>query len=953
MRQVYSKIAVVALAIGLMHPSLVQAQGSDTTRVKNDRTISEVDQLKSRNTAPILYGEQPKSRLLQSVSTVYTDQLATTPSAQFLQALPGRLAGLNINFTSGGPGLDGNGMSFNIRGARAQVILIDGVERGYQSISPEQIESITVLKDALSTVMFGQRSSYGILSVTTKKGDLGKPRISFTVQSGSESPTALPKTLPAWQYATLYNEAEKYINPAVAAPKYSQAVIDAYQNQSNPALYPDVDWYSTVLKKNAGITRYNTNLQGSGKGFRYFINLDKLTEKGLLKTSDINAYNTNSQLDRYEIRSNVGVDVTPTTFVQLNILGRTQRYNQPGGTSGSDPNGVSNIFNALLTTPNNAYPIYNPDGTYGGSGDYPQNANIWGQAINRGYSFQDARDLAVDLEVTQKLDRLTKGLYTKVRGSNNNTTYFTTERSKSFEIYQYKADGTYTKYGTNSEQTTAGTARDRYRITYFEGSLGYDRSFGPHNVSALAIADQQSRLVFNSNNIPEIYTAYAGRLNYRFNDKYIAEGAISYGKYNWLEPSKRGATYWAAGLGWNIHNEAFLRNNAISNLKLRANYGITGQVNAGYFSYIQTYHNAGQVDNPRSYWYGAGSSLVRPSGEGPIATSNLGPEKAKKMDAGLDLGLFNNRFTISTDYFYNKYYDLVASSEISTAILGASFPVRNQQAIDYWGTDITATWQSSIRNFNYYISGNFSSVQSKLLISGELPKRYDYQYRAGHPAGMEYGFTATGLFKNYEEINDPNVAVFGSRTDLRPGDIRYMDKNGDGIINSDDQSPFGNAKPTVYYGVTLGFNVKGFDFSSLIQGTVNRQSYLSGDFMNGFGNSRNAAYEYNLGRFTPETAETATQPRVWLGTNANNSLRSTFWLKNNDFVRLKNVEVGYTLPGNLSHKIRASGVRVFCNGLNLLTIAEIHEIRKDMDPQSWGAAYPIMKVFNFGVNVKF
>ena len=956
MRQVYSKIAVVALTIGFAHISLAQAQEADTTRIKNDIKVSEIDQLKSRNTAPILYGEQPKTTLLQSVSTVYSDQLTTTPSAQFLQALPGRLAGLNINFTSGGPGLDGNGMSFNIRGARAQVILIDGVERGYQSISPEQIESITVLKDALSTVMFGQRSSYGILSVITKKGDLGRPRISFTVQSGFESPTALPKALSAWQYATLYNEAEKN-NAGLApiTPKYSQTVIDAYLSQSNPALYPDVDWYSTVLKKNAGITRYNTNLQGSGKGFRYFINLDKLTEKGLFKTSDINKYNTNSQLDRYEVRSNVGVDVTPTTFVQLNVLGRTQRYNQPGGTSGSDPNGVGNIFNALLTTPNNAYPVYNPDGTYGGSGDYPQNANIWGQAINRGYSFQDARDLAVDLEVTQKLDRLTKGLYAKVRGSNNNTVYFTTERSKVFEVYQYKADGTYTKYGTNGEQTTNGFARDRNRITYFEGSVGYDRSLGRHSISALALANQQSRLVFSSNNIPENYTAFAGRLNYSYNDKYIAEGALSYGKYNWLDPSKRDAIYWAAGLGWNIHNEAFLRNNvkAISNLKLRANYGITGQVNAGYFSYIQTYHNSGQVDNGRSYWYGTGSSLIRPSGEGSIATSNLGPEKAKKLDAGFDLGLLNNRFTVSTDYFYNKYYDLVASSEISTAIFGAGFPVRNQQAIDYWGTDITATWQSNIRNLRYYISGNFSSVQSELVVSGELPKNNNYQLRAGHQAGMEYGYTAVGLFKSYDEINGPEVAVFGARSLLRPGDIRYMDKNDDGVINSDDQSPFGNGKPAIYYGITLGFNVKGFDFSSLIQGTANRQSYVSGDFMNGFGNSRNAAYEYNLGRFTPETAETATQPRVWLGTNENNNLRSTFWLRNNDFVRLKNIEIGYTLPESVSHKIRASGVRVFCNGLNLLTFAEIHKIRDDMDPQSWGAAYPIMKVFNFGVNVKF
>lgn len=898
-----------------------------------------------RQPVELLFGILPSHRVIQSISTVNTSQLVTTPSPNILQALPGRLAGLNIGFTSGGPGLDGNGMFFNIRGARAQIILVDGVERGYLSINPEQIESISVLKDALSTVMFGQRSSYGIISIRTKKGDVGKPRISFTAQTGFETPNALPKPLSAWQYATLYNEAKQNdAGNTPVIPQYTQAQIDAYKNQTDPYAYPDVDWYNTVLNKRAGVERYNLNIQGSGKGFRYFVDLDHMREKGIIKTSDNNKYNTNSQLNRYALRSNVGVDVTPITFVQLNLLGRFQRYNQPGG-------GVGGIFSALLNTPQLAYPVFNPDGTLGGSDKYQGNTNIWGQAVARGYQFQDVRDIAVDLEVTQKLDVLTKGLVLKAKASNNNTVYYSTIRDKNFEVFQYQ-NGAYTKYGSTTEQTTRGAPNERYRVVYLEGSLGYDRTFNKHAISVMTVASRQSRLAFNTTNLPENYTAYSGRLNYCFDEKYVAEGAVSYGGYNWLAPAKRWATYWAGGLGWNLHKEGFISRNLpfISNLKLKANYGLTGQVNAGYFSYIQTYFSV------NGYWFGSGSSLERGSGENAIANSGLNPEKAKKFDAGIDLGLWNNKLTITADYFFNKFYDLVAAPTLTTTVFGAGYPLQNYQRFNYWGSDISVTWQQRIKAFNYFVSGNFSLVQSKVVYNAELPKNYDYQITTGKPVGQQYGYTAIGLFKSYEEINDPATAVMPSspKSSLRPGDIRYLDRNEDGQITIDDQSPIGNAKPAIYYGLNTGFSFKGVDFSMLIQGTINRQSYLSGDFMNGFGNSgQNNAYAYNLGRFTAATAQTAKQPRVWLGNNTNNTQISSFWLAGNDFVRLKNIEIGYTFPENLSRKIGVPSVRLFANGLNLLTWAEIYDVRKDLDPEAWGAAYPIMKIFNFGINIKF
>jgi hypothetical protein len=282
--------------------------------------------------------------------------------------------------------------------------------------------------------------------------------------------------------------------------------------------------------------------------------------------------------------------------------------------------------------------------------------------------------------------------------------------------------------------------------------------------------------------------------------------------------------------------------------------------------------------------------------------------------------------------------------------------VQNYQQFNYWGTDLTATWQDQIKEFHYFISANFSLVQSKVVYNAELPKQYGYQVMTGRQVGLQYGYTATGLFKSRAEIDDPATAVLAAapKSSLRPGDIRYLDRNNDGIIDVNDQGAIGSGKPTIYYGTSIGFSFKGVDFSALLQGTMNRTSYISGDFMNGFGSSGTfTAYDYNLGRFTAATAATATQPRVWLGSNVNNSQTSSFWLKDNDFVRLKNVEIGYTIPEKLSRKIGIPSVRVFTNGLNLLTFAEIHNMRKDMDPEAWGSAYPIMKVFNFGINVKF
>ncbi|WP_256011841.1 SusC/RagA family TonB-linked outer membrane protein [Desertivirga xinjiangensis] len=931
-----------------------------TVRLNNRYLSSRIGKLQSTDSAvvaaskqyvEVLHGRQPLETLIQSIGSVNNNQLITTPSSNFLQAIPGRIAGLDITFNNGAPSIDAAGTWFSVRNSRGgNVVLIDGVQRNFLSINPEQVESISVLRDALSTVMFGQRSSGGIVSITTKKGDSGTPRLSFTAQTALQSPTVLPRPLNAWQYATLYNEARK--NDGNTA-SYSSDDIYKYYEGNDPYGHPNVDWYNTVLKDQALMSRYNFNVQGNGTGFRYYVDADYMNENGLLKTIDENQYNTNAQLKRYIMRSNLGVDITKSTAIQINLLGRIQRNNEPGA-------GVSGIFNSMYNTPRGAYPVFNADGSLAGNSQYTYNTNIYGQSLKRGYRFTDARDLAVDVQLTQKLDILTSGLYFKVQGSYNNSSSYLTTRAKNFAVFQANGNGGYTNFlpsGTNTNQTSVGAAGVRSRVTYWEGALGYEKKIGDHNLGAMLVANQQSTMLYSSGHLPENYTDFAGRLTYDWKGKYLAEAAGSYAGYNRLAPGKRWGLYWAGGLGWNVHKEDFVQNNLnfISNLKLRANYGKTGFANTGYYTYLQTYTSA--TSNHSYYWWGENSSVIQSIYEGGLTNPELEAEKANKLNLGVDLGLWDNKLSFTGDYYINKFYNMVTTPERQTNIIGIDgYPTQNIAKYDISGWDLSATWQNRVSNFSYFIIANFSVVDSKIRYVGELPKEYEWQRLTGKTLGVKEGYVATGLWQSYDEINDPANAILSgtSRSLIRPGDIRYLDRNSDGTIDNDDRGDIGHGKPVMYYGATLGFNYKSFDFNMHVYGTGNRTADINTEAYRAFGNSgMGNAFEYNLGRWTPETASKATQPRAWIGNNVNNTQTSTYWIKNANFWRLKNAEFGYALPNAVSKKIGLPYVRLFMNGQNLLTFSELFKVRDDIDPEALGGAYPVMRSVNFGVNVKF
>lgn len=917
---------------------LISHEGFDATLLSaGGKTKLDVQLLQSylqhAQKVTLLHKNQNKDELLQSVSTVYTNQLVTTPAPSFLQALPGRLSGLYTRQRSGVQDNDdpASVIDFRIRGQNP-IILIDGVPRDFSSIEPESIESISVLKDALSAVMYGQRSSNNIILVTTKRPVTGPFKLSATVQRGAQSLINLPRPVSAADYAILYNEARANDGQDRV---YSAADIAAYKDGSDPYGHPDINWQDAFLNEYAAISRYNLNIQSGTNNARFWVALDYQNEGGFYKTADINTYSTNSSVDRYIIRSNVSVDLNKTLNVGMNIFGRIQNANQPG-------NGNSSVFNAIETTPNNAYSLFNPDGSLGGNSRFTN--NIYGSVNNSGYISGTTRDLSADLELTQKLEKWMPGLWVKGNVSYNNTVDQQVNRSKTFAVFNFTAPGTYQQIGTNGSQSSAFSFSSRRTYTYFKLSSGFDRSFGDNNLHAVVLADRQSTTL--NLNLPATYINYAANVNYNYKEKYFAEAAASYGGFNRYKPGDQYGLFYAGGIGWDLARENFLEGKKwINTLKPRISYGRTGYANVGYYVYEQYYDNTGTSN---VYYFGGTGSGTGARGYMELALANpdVTWEKANKLDAGVDLALFHNRLKLSSEYFNDTYFDLMQTRGTSSQLIGQAYPQENIGKNRYWGFENDISWQSNKGQLNYFIAANISALQSKVLYQDEVYRQYDYEKRTGRPVGQAFGYIAQGFFQSQEDIQS-SIPVEGYNP--VPGDIKYKDMNNDGIINQRDEAPIGTQKPLIYYGLTTGFRIKGFDLSVSFQGVANRDIILSGALEYEFQNSGNGqAFEQHLYRWTPNNAAGATYPRLSVGTNSNNQRNSTFWVHSADYLRLQNVDLGYTLPASLTRKLRVNAVRIFANGFNLYSFDSLDH----NDPENNNSIYPLRRTFNAGINIK-
>ena len=956
----------------LSHPGFIHKE-IKVNKLKNTERVFKVtlDEhfIKDKEVISGPYEGKDKNHFLGSASTIYTDKLSSMMGTTILPALEGRLSGLNItqyrgarvhqtsaNSTSDivgnvpvfGEGFYSDNTEFNV-GSRgiAPVVVIDGIQRELYSIDPEAIESVSIQKDALSSMFLGMRSSRGALVITTKEPIKQGFQLSFTGRFGVQSALKTPNPLSAHQYAYLLNEA---LQNDGKEPFYTYDDFNKFRTQSNPYTHPNVNWFDEILNKTSTTQSYNLNVTGGNKFAQYFVSVGYMGENGLFSNpTESDAHDTNLSYSRYMISSKVNINITDDFTAKVTLLGRVEDGNQPGAK-------YSNLLNAIYTTPNNAYPIKNPNGTWGGNVTFDN--NLMSQAINSGYIMDTARDMVGGINLKYDFNKLVKGLSARLVGnvSIQNRSY--TERSKRAPVHSYGFDKEgkeiYTQYGSSNSQINRFYSVTSYQQMYGQFAVDYNRRFGVHGVKATLMSDTRHTLA--NYDLPQLPSNIIADVAYDYAEKYFVQAALSESYYNRYAPGKRWGTFYAFGLGWDISKEDFMENaDWLNQLKLRGVFGKTGNGidNSGYYMYRQTFSHIGTAGYPLGTEMSAMGNVTMENT--PLANPFLTWEKAYKLNVGVDLAMFNNRLKFTADYYNDKYFDLLQNRGKSIELIGQYYPMENIGKVRRFGGDLSITYQDRVNDFSYYVSANWSCEQSKLLYMDEQEVPEEYLRQTGRPAGAIYGLVADGFFTTREEIEkSPVIEGFEN---IQPGDIKYKDLNNDKVINEFDRTVIGGDKPYSYFGIDLGFKWRGLDFSMFRQGAYNRDLYLQDwTLLEGFqanGRYYGQAYENMLGRWTPETAESATFPRLTAGGNEynrGNGWNSSFWLRSGNFIRLKDISLGYNLPDSFCNNyLGGLRLKIFVNGQNLFTKSACDLV----DPEVGFTSYPLQRCISTGINIRF
>ncbi|WP_276482425.1 SusC/RagA family TonB-linked outer membrane protein [Paraflavitalea pollutisoli] len=879
-------------------------------------------------------GIRPADQVTSSYDVVYNKDLIKSPVVDITNALAGRLTGLYTLQQGATPGSEK--ANLYVRGISNPLIVIDGIPRPYTLLNPAEIESVTVLKDALAANLYGMRAANGALLINTRKGVPGRQTISFTAQYGIQQPTTRAQYLNAYDYARLFNEAlSNDGKPAL----YTEADLAAYKNGSDPYGHPDVDWQKALLRDQTRFTRYSADISGGGKFAQYYLALDHVNQQGIFTTDAKNSYNTNNDYKQYSIRSNVTMNVNTSLKAFLNVFALVQNGNQPGVTT-------SSVFSAIPIVPNNAYPIRNPDNSFAGTTE--RTTNLLGNVINAGYLMDYNRNLYADVGLQQSLDRLLKGLWVKAKASFGTDLTEYIIRSKTYATYKMNigaaGDTTYTKFNTDGTQSNTGGVLVQSRNNYWEATLGYDRSFaGGHTVGARAIASAQQ---YGSDaDLPLQYNNYSFNGTYNYKGRYDLELALTAQQQNRYPSAKDVGVFPAAGIGWTISQESWFPHlKSLNSLRLKSSYGRVGLDDVGYYVYQQYYNSSG------GYVNGVSPTTVSGITEASLANPNVTWAKADKLNIGAEAELLQHRLRVALEYYRDSYFDLMQVRGRSLAFLGNTWPEENIGKNLYKGWDLSVHYNDAIGNVKYYAGLKLSTRQSEIVFMDEVDRKYDWMKRTGQKVEQLYGYIAEGFY-SAADISGKLPTLEGYSP--VPGDIKYRDLNGDGVINRYDVTAIGNQHPFISGGLQAGVEYKGISFSFLLQGTANRDLLLNSsnyEFQTLSGGGYGQAQAHHLDRWTPETAGTATYPRLTVGNNVNNQTASTFWLHKGDYLRLKNIELAWSVPTRWINAVKLTGARVFINGFNLFTLTEVDRL----DPEYPAAAgYPIQKVFNAGVNLKF
>lgn len=918
------------------------------------------------------YGAQKKESVVGAISQVSSKELLASPAANVSQAIAGKIPGVITTQTSGAPGQDDT--KINIRGRAtfagdgSPLILVDGVERTFSQIAPDDIETISVLKDASATAVYGVRGANGVMLITTKRGRDQKPEVNLTANWQIQSPTRSDTYLDSYQSVVLLEEALK--NDGLPS-QFSANDIEMYRKSAagelsglDAMLYPNVDWYDEVLKKSAPAQRYNVSVRGGTKRMRYYASAELYDQKGLIKELSQDMYGNSSSPSyrRYAFRANMDLFLTKDLTFSVNF---GTRFEERRGSNTSESSTYSQTFYELNHTPGWLFPVsyevQNGESTktlYGGSSQYQ--SNIVAALAKGGYYRATNTINETNFVLDYKMDWLTKGLSAKGMVSFDYDSYYKKMFKADFATYElndrdnYESMDAYNQFNSDGELAYSKENSTTYKL-YMEAQVNYARQFGKHDVTAMVLYNQNDYR-YNSE-LAKRYQGLVGRVTYGYDDRYLAEFNAGYnGSENFLQ-GKRFGFFPAVSVGWRISNEEFMAGTAqwLNNLKIRASYGEVGNdiytVNgtAQRFLYEEKWS---QVSN--AYYFGSSGKTGIYESQYP----NLGVtwERAHKYNVGLEFGLWNGLLNGNIDVFYEKRNDILTSYLTRPQWVGVALAAGNLGETKNSGYEIELKHNNRINeDLSYNVGLTYSHARNEIISMDEPELKTAYRKREGNPISQYFGLIAEG-FVTQADLDNPDfpVSTFGT---VKVGDLKYKDANGDGFIDDRDESRIGYSDiPENTYALSLGVNYKGWGFSVMFQGVDHVSRYYDAEAMYAFV-SGGKVKEHHLERWNPAQSEAynlqhANYPLLHYDNYGDHNQRTnSFFLKNGSFVRLKNIELSYTLPENWSKVAGMSNCRLYVNANNLITWDHLNNLT---DPESNGSnRYPIMKTVNFGVNIKF
>lgn len=930
-----------------------------TTGKTEIHIVLEEDAIGIEEVVAVGYGTQKKISLVGSQSTVKPIELQL-PVRNLSNSLGGRLSGVVSVQRSGEPG--GDNAEIYIRGISTfssslskPLVLVDGVPRSFSDVDPEDIESFAILKDASATAVYGVRGANGVILIKTKGGKEGKPSFNLRYNEGITRFTKVPEFADGVTYMELSNEA---LTTRGSSPRYSDEAIEATRAQTDPYLYPNIDWFDELFNKWGATRRMNLNINGGSSLVNYYVATSYYDEKGLYKTDALANYDSQVRFKRYNLTSNITVEPSQTTTVKLGIQGYLANVNYPGTNS-------SDIFEkAFFVTPV-LHPIQYEDGRIADA-TASSVQNPYALLTRTGYANQWKNQLFSNLRVTQELDFLVKGLSATAMLSFDAYNYVSLRRTKVPDTWLANgrdADGNLilqlTRMGT--EFLDYSRSNSGSRSLYSELSLNYNRTFNDHDVSGMVLFNQSDEINTLASDLesslPYRFQGMSGRATYSYKNKYFTEFNFGYnGSENFL-PEKRFGFFPSVGLGWLISGENFFApiKGIIQMAKLRFSHGIVGNSNIGgrRFAYLNTIASTAGYTFGRSYEKDYSGFDI---GEYAV---DVTWETSTKTNLGLDLKMFKDAMSLQVDIFKETRDGIFLRRSSLPGYLGLrNNPYGNVGIIDNRGFDGSATYFGKIGNdFSIQLLGNFTFSRNEVVEDDKPDPIYPWLATKGRKVGQRFGYIALGFFESEEEIaNSPLQSG-----DVRPGDLKFKDMNGDGMINSYDNAPIGyGSVPEIVYGFGFTLGYKALTLSTLFQGVGNMDIWLNGEGLVPFqqGLSRGNTFKNITDRWTIENPNPeAFYPRLGAGTINDNYTRSSWWIQSGRYLRLKSLQLNYKLPQQLVSKLKLKNADVFFSGVNLLTISPFKlwdaELGDGSDGYPGGARYPNVATYSIGFNLNF